>query len=220
MVRTTSLAALAIAAMLAALPPLAEAQSYRCVGADGKKYYGQTIPRPCIGLVVEQLNHQGMVVRRIDPKGTAAEREAKKAEAKRKHAEAILRREELRRNRALLATYTSVEDIEAARGRALAVNALAIKDVDDKIARIKKRQEKLNKEMEFYSKDKPPPAWLTRDIKNAEIDLAAQEGLRAAKQKDTEAINAKYDEDKDRYLKLTQPKKEAKKEVKKESTKK
>ncbi len=215
MVRTTSLAALAVGAMLAALPPLAEAQSYRCVGADGKKYYGQTIPRPCIGLVVEQLNQQGMVIRRIDPKGSAAEREAKEAEAQKKRQDAIARRVELRHNRALLATYTSVEDIEAARGRALAGNTLAIKDVDDKIDRIKKRQEKLAKEMEVY-KDKEPPAELKRDIKNAEIDLAAQEGLRASKLKDADAINAKYDENKNRYIELTQPKKESKKEAKKE----
>lgn len=215
MVRTTSLAALAVGAMLAALPPLAEAQSYRCVGADGKKYYGQTIPRPCIGLVVEQLNQQGMVIRRIDPKGSAAEREAKEAEAQKKREDAIARRVELRHNRALLATYTSVEDIEAARGRALAGNTLAIKDVDDKIDRIKKRQEKLAKEMEVY-KDKEPPAELKRDIKNAEIDLAAQEGLRASKLKDADAINAKYDENKNRYIELTQPKKESKKEAKKE----
>ncbi len=215
MVRTTSLAALAVGAMLAALPPLAEAQSYRCVGADGKKYYGQTIPRPCIGLVVEQLNQQGMVIRRIDPKGSAAEREAKEAEAQKKRQDAIARRVELRHNRALLATYTSVEDIEAARGRALAGNTVAIKDVDDKIDRIKKRQEKLAKEMEVY-KDKEPPAELKRDIKNAEIDLAAQEGLRASKLKDADAINAKYDENKNRYIELTQPKKESKKEAKKE----
>lgn len=208
MIRTTSLAAVAVGGLLAALPLVADAQSYRCVGADGKKYYGQTIPRPCIGLVVEQLNAQGMVIRRIDPKTTAAQREAKVAAEKKKREEAIARREELRRNRALLATYTSVEDIEGARGRALAGNALAIKDVDEKIDRIKQRQQKLAKEMESY-KDKAPPAELKRDIKNAEFDLTAQQGLRAAKQKETEAINAKYDEDKARYLDLTQPKKKS-----------
>lgn len=215
MVRTTSLAAVIIGAMLAALPPVAQAQSYRCVGSDGKKYYGQTIPRACIGEIVEQLNPQGMVIRRIDPKGSAASREAKAAEEKKEREDAITRREALRHNRALLATYTSVEDIEAARGRALAGNTLAIKDVDDKIDRIKKRQEKLAKEMEVY-KDKEPPAELKRDIKNAEIDLAAQEGLRASKLKDADAINAKYDENKNRYIELTQPKKESKKEAKKE----
>lgn len=208
MIRTTSLAAVAVGGLLAALPLFADAQSYRCVGADGKKYYGQTIPRPCIGLVVEQLNAQGMVIRRIDPKATAAQREAKVAAEKKKREEAIARREELRRNRALLATYTSVEDIEGARGRALTDNALAIKDVDEKIDRIKQRQQKLAKELESY-KDKAPPAELKRDIKNAEFDLTAQQGLRAAKQKETEAINAKYDKDKARYLDLTQPKKKS-----------
>ncbi len=69
--------------------------------------------------------------------------------------------------------------------------------------------------MEVY-KDKEPPAELKRDIKNAEIDLAAQEGLRASKLKDADAINAKYDENKNRYIELTQPKKESKKEAKKE----
>jgi len=211
MVRTTSLAAVAVGAMLATLPPFAEAQSYRCVGADGKKYYGQTIPRPCIGEVVEQLNPQGMVIRRIDPKGSAAEREAKAAQEQKKREEAIARREELRHNRALLATYTSVEDIENARGRALAGNAQAIKDADDRIDQLKQRQEKLAKEMATY-KDKAPPAELKRDIKNAEIDLAAQESLRAAKQKDMTTINAKYDADKNRYIELTQPKKASKKE--------
>jgi len=206
MVRTTSLAAIIIGAMLAALPPFAEAQSYRCVGADGKKYYGQTIPRACIGEVVEQLNPQGMVIRRIDPRGSAAEREAKAAEEKKKKQDAIARREELRHNRALLATYTSVEDIEAARARALAGNNQAIKEVDTEIGRIKKRQEKLGEEMASY-KDKAPPPELARNVKNAEIDLAAQEGLRAAKQRDHEAINAKYDGYKNRYIELTQPKK-------------
>ena len=202
MVRRTPLSAIAVAAVLAAMPPIAEAQSYRCVGADGKKYYGQTIPRACIGEVVEQLNAQGLVVRRIDPKGSAADREAKAAEEKKRREEEIARREEQRRNRALLATYTSAQDVEDARVRALAGNDQAIKEVDERIALIKQRQEKLKKEMEFY-KDKKPPAELSRDIKNAEIDLAAQEGLRTAKQKDKETINAKYDEDKKRYIELT-----------------
>ena len=208
--RDSSLAAAIVGAALAALPLLAQAQSeshsYRCVGADGKKYYGQTIPRACIGEVVEQLNAQGMVVRRIDPKSTAAEREAKAAEEKKRREEEIARREELRRNRALLATYTSAADIEDARVRALEGNAAAIKEVDQRIADIKARQEKLAKELEFY-KDKPAPDELKRDIKNAEFDLKAQEGLRDAKLKEAHVINAKYDEDRKRYLELTQPNK-------------
>ncbi len=38
---------------IAALPMAAEAQSYRCVGKDGKKYYGQSVPTACLGMPVE-----------------------------------------------------------------------------------------------------------------------------------------------------------------------
>jgi hypothetical protein len=211
LLRDTSLAAAIVSVALATLPLFAHAQSnshsYRCVGADGKKYYGQTIPRACIGEVVEQLNAQGTVIRRIDPKSTAADREAKAAEEKKRREEQIARREELRRNRALLATYTSAEDIEDARVRALEGNAQAIKEVDLRIANIKGRQAKLAKELESY-KDKPAPADLKRDIQNAQFDLQAQEGLREVKLKEAHVINAKYDEDRRRYLELTQPNKD------------
>jgi hypothetical protein len=207
--RSASLAVIFIGFVLAASPSFAQAQSYRCVGADGKKYYGQTIPRACIGEVVEQLNAQGMVVRRIEPRSTADEREAKAAEEKKQREEQLAQREELRRNRALLATYTSVDDIEDARIRALQGNSQAIKEVDERIAQIKARQEALAKEMGAY-KDKPAPEDLKRDVKNAEIDLEAQQGLRQAKQREAETINARYDEDRKRYLELTQPAKESK----------
>jgi len=150
------------------------------------------------------------VIRRIEPRSTGDEREAKAAEEKKRREEELARREELRRNRALLATYTSVDDIENARNRALQGNALAIRDVEDRIAQIKSRQEQLAKEMESYT-DKPAPEELKRDIRNAEIDLAAQEGLRQAKRKEAEAINAKYDEDRQRFVELTQPNKDRQK---------
>jgi len=40
--RYTSLAAILFCSALGALPLLAQAQSYRCTGTDGKRYYGQT----------------------------------------------------------------------------------------------------------------------------------------------------------------------------------
>ena len=79
-----------IAIALAALPFAAEAQSFRCVGKDGKKYYGQSVPPQCVGLPVEQLNAQGLVIKHIDAQATADERAKKEAEeADRKKREAI-----------------------------------------------------------------------------------------------------------------------------------
>jgi len=64
--------------------------------------------------------------------------------------------------------------------------------------------------MESYT-DKPAPEELKRDIRNTEIDLAAQQGLREAKRKEAAAINAKYDEDRQRFVELTQPNKDQQK---------
>ena len=196
------IAALASAALLAA-PLTAEAQSYRCVGKDGKKYYGQTIPSQCAGQVIEELSPQGLVVRRIDPQATAAQRAAKEAEEAAKKKEDAATKEDQRRSKALLATYTSEKDIELARQRALEDNEKAVKDIEGRLATLKKRHAELVKELEFYQGKNQPPAKLEQDIKSAEIDLKGQEGLLAAKKRDVDAINAKYDDDKKRYIELT-----------------
>lgn len=200
--RTVSIA---LALMLA--PLLASAQvTYRCVGTDGHKYYGSTIPPQCYGRPVEQINKQGTVVRRIDPEGDAKERAEKEANLAKKKEEDIASKEETRRNRALLATYTSDKDIEDARRRALADNEKAVKEVEQKIDALKKTRAKYDKELEFYKDKKTgeskPPAKLTNDIANAEIDLKAQDELLTAKKKEVSVINAKYDEDKKRFADL------------------
>jgi hypothetical protein len=196
---------IALALMLA--PGLALAQvTYRCAGADGKKYYGSTIPPQCYGRPIEQINSQGLVVRRIDPEGDAKARAEKEAALAKKKEDDVASKEETRRNRALLATYTSEKDVEDARRRALADNELAVKDVEGKIDAIKKTRAKYEKELEFYQDKKSgqtkPPAKLSLDIKNAEIDLKAQEDLLAVKKKEVSNINAKYDEDKKRFVEL------------------
>ena len=188
---------------ITALPMAAAAQTYRCVGKDGKKYYGQSVPPQCLGMPVEQLNAQGMVTKRFDAAASAAEREKKAADDEERKKREAVTKEEGRRTRALLATYTSEQEIENARVRALQENQIAVKDVEGKIALIRKRHGDLVKELDFYQGKNKPPARLEQDIKNAEIDLKAQEGLLASKKKEVDSINTKYDEDKKRYIELT-----------------
>ena len=72
-----------------------------------------------MGRPVEQINAQGLVVRRIDPEGDreGAPREGSRARREKREEESAAR-ETARRNRALLATYTSEKDIEDARAAA------------------------------------------------------------------------------------------------------
>ena len=188
--------------VLALAPLAAQAQSFRCTGKDGKKYYGQTVPPQCAGMVLEQLNAQGMVIRRIDPAGDEKAREAKEAEQARKREADAASKEESRRNRALLATYSSEKDVDEARARALSDNQQAMKDINRRIEEIKKRQAQLAGEMEFYKKN-PPPLKLQNDVKSAQVDFDSQQNLLEVKKKEVDAINARYDEDKKRFAALT-----------------
>jgi hypothetical protein len=202
------LAASVALASIAAHVPDAQAQgatgmTFRCTGTDGKRYYGSTVPQACYGRPVEQLNRQGMVVRRIDPEGDEKQRAAKEAEAVSKRQRETAARESSRRDRALLATYSSEKEIEAQRLRALAENQRAVKDVEERIQDIKKRQVAYDRELAFYPAPQNPPQKLLQDIKAADGDLEAQLGLLAMKKKEVEQINAKYGDERRRFTQLT-----------------
>ena len=193
------LVAAAIAAF--ALPQAAEAQSYRCTGKDGKKYYGATIPTQCIGVTVEQISQQGVVLRRREGQMAPEERPRRDAEAKATAEREAVAKEDARRNRALLATYSSEADIEAARKRAIDDNNKGIEEIQSRIDQLKKRLDGFNKEMEFYQGKNKPPAKLAEDVRETQASMKAQEDL-MAKKKDVSAINARYDEEKKRFADL------------------
>lgn len=203
------LAMLAAAALIAA-PLVAQAQlqgpvTYRCTAKDGKKYRSDTVPPQCLGQPIELLNAQGFVVKRIDPAGDERERAAKEVDAVKKRELEAANKDIDRRNRALLATYTSEKDIESARARALADNQKAVSTVEQKIAEIKQKRARYEKELALYQEKKDkgsPPPVLKENISNADMDLQVQEDLLAQKRKEAEAINAKYDDDKKRFHEL------------------
>jgi len=195
----------AIAALLAAFPLAAQADTYRCIAKDGKRYYGSIIPAECQGRPVELLNAQGLVVKRIDPEGAEKERLAKEASDARKRQEESAARESARRNQALLATYTSEKDIDDARARALAENIKATQQVASRIEELRKQQAGYQKDADQYKGKGEPPAGLQHDLKTAEADIRAQEQLLEVKKREADTINARYDDDKKRYSALSRP---------------
>jgi hypothetical protein len=198
---TVVAAAVSLVAPLAAYAQPKEQYTYRCTGKDGKKYYGQTIPQACLGQPMELINKQGLVVKRVDPEGDEKARLAKEAEAEKKRELEAAQKDAQRRNRALLATYTSEKDIEESRKRALSEHQKQVQEVEHRIEEIKKRQARFGKDLEVYKEagKGEPPARLREEITNAEIDLRAQQGLLDAKKKEAAGINARYDEDRRRY---------------------
>jgi len=194
---------IAIAAVLAALPLAGQADTYRCIAKDGKRYYGSLIPAECQGRPVELLSAQGLVVKRIDPEGAEKERLAKEAGEARKRQEESAARETARRNQALLATYTSEKDIDDARARALSENTKATQLVENRLDTIRQQQAGYQKELESYKGKGEPPAIMRDNLKSSEDDLKALQQLLDVKKREGEAINARYDDDKKRFSALS-----------------
>ncbi|MBV8031576.1 MAG: hypothetical protein JO035_08715 [Betaproteobacteria bacterium] len=174
-----------LAAALAAAPLCADAQSFRCVGKDGKKYYGQAVPPQCVGAVVEQMNAQGAVIRRIEPQAGGDDRAKREGEEAERKKQATVR-DQNRRDQALLATYSSEKDVEDMRARALENDQRSLKELEARIAELNQRR-----------------ASGKEDPKAIDTELQVQRDMVAAKKKGIDAINAKYDEDKKRYIELT-----------------
>jgi hypothetical protein len=199
---TTVILGILLALALAAAPASAQQRMFKCKDSKGKTYYTQTPPTECLGKEIEEMSKQGTVLKKREAALTPEQIAAREAEEKRKKGEEALAKEEKRKNQALLNTYSSEKDIEDGRQRALKQSEQAAKEIDKRIAEAQKRAKDLATEKEFYAK-KPMPKKLQDDIKNNDTDLKAHQEAQAAKKKELGEINAKYDEDKRRYLELT-----------------
>jgi uncharacterized protein DUF4124 len=190
--------------LLAVAPAAAQERMYKCVDARGKVYYTQVPPPECLGRDTQELNKSGTLIRKnpaVIPLSPAQE-QAREAERRKKIEDEEKSKEERRKNLALLNTYSSEKDIEDARARSLAEAQGAIEDTERSIAGAQKRQKELEAEKEFYVK-KPMPFKLKQEIANNEIQIRNQTVLLDAKKKEINTINAKYDEDRRRYIELT-----------------
>jgi len=188
--------------VLALAPAAAQERMYKCVDARGKVYYTQVPPPECLGRDTQELNKSGTLIRKNPAALSPAQVQAREAERKKKIEDEERSKEDRRKNLALLNTYSSEKDIEDARTRALKEAQGAIEDTERVIAGAKKRRQELETEKEFYVK-KPMPFKLKQEITNNEIEIKNQISLLDAKRKEISTINAKYDEDKRRYVELT-----------------
>lgn len=168
--------------LIAPLAALAQ-NTYRCTAKDGKKYYGQSVPAQCAGVVIEELSPSGTVVKRIGAQATPDDRAKKEAEEAERQKQAAIAKEQARRDQALLATYGSEKDVEDMRRRALEDNQRGSEQIEAKIAGLQERASKGDA--------------------SAGNELAMQQSLLDSKKKEAQAINNKYDDERKRYLQLT-----------------
>ena len=117
-VATTTLAVLAMVSFdaTAAQKSASREAFFRCKDRNGQTHYADSVPPECSGLDTEVLNEHGMVLRVIEGEPTRLKRLQREAEEakvrKEKEARAL-------RDRTLIETYLTVEDIERLRDQRL-----------------------------------------------------------------------------------------------------
>ena len=121
---------------IAALPLAAQAQSFRCVGKDGKKYYGSTVPPQCLGLPVEQLNDRGVVIKRIDAAASADERAKKEVEEADSKKRAAVAKEQGRKRLAALAAQGGGVGLTPDQASKVFTPLLATRDQEPPLAEV------------------------------------------------------------------------------------
>jgi hypothetical protein len=181
-------------AVLFLLPLAAGAQqrsSYTWVDDEGVRHYGDKIPAEYADKDKGVVNEHGVIVGHIEGKKTEEE-----LEADRKEAELEMQKElQQRADRALLATYQNVDEIEMHRDRRVElfqaqsrVTELYLRNLDRRLKQLK------NESMRFrpYSSDPNAPMVepkLVREIEETQSTISRhQQNLEKYRQEEAEII--------------------------------
>jgi len=147
---------LALALTLAAFAAQGQSKEafYRCKDASGQRHVGQSIPEPCMDLDIEVLDNRGRVIRTIPGRASRQSAAQSKAEAE---AAAEARQRAAQRDKTLLATYLSAEDIERLRDQRLELLEQQAQVTHQYIKNLREREARLLEDIQRFRPYNPNP---------------------------------------------------------------
>ena len=147
-----------------------EQKVYRWVDKDGNVYYGDSIPAEFAERPKEVLNEHGVTVANLEGKKTAEQLEQERKEDEVRIAQEL----QVRADRALLATYLSVDEIEMHRDRRVELFQAQSRVTELYLRNLETRLQKLRSDASHYQP-------YSTDSKAPMIDEALAEQLRKTK---------------------------------------
>ena len=174
---------------------------YKWTDERGVVHYSDQIPPEAADKGTVVLDKQGRQVKKIEPAPTQAQLKAKEAEDERQKAMARTREDRARKDLALLQSYTSAEEIDFARARALAAVDTQLKSAEAYNAELVRRLGELERQKTAPA-GKAGPATLDNQISALNEEMGRQAKLIAQKKDEMAAISAKYDADKRHWIEI------------------
>ena len=143
---TTCVFALLGVCLAMAAPGAVAAGMYKWTDEKGIVHYSDQMPPEAVNKGTVVMDKQGRPLKKIEATPTPEQQKAKEIEDERLKAIARLRDEQTRKDQALLQSYTSEDEIEFARGRAISAVTIQIKSAEDYTADLTVRQRELEKQ--------------------------------------------------------------------------
>ena len=205
-----SIALLLPALLLALLSGVADAQAdkqkklYRWVDKNGQVHYGDSVPAEYAEQDREVLNRQGLPVGREEGTITPEEAAAKAA------ADKAARDEQKRklRDRVLLQTYQSVQELEILRDNRLDLVDAQLTIQEQSLSNLRAQRAQIERIASRYAPvnaaaDAPPlPDELVADLERSSTDIATQQSNLERRRQERESIRQTFEADIARYKEL------------------
>jgi DNA repair exonuclease SbcCD ATPase subunit len=206
--KTTFTAVTVFAMVLALAPTEVMAKRIKCwTNNDGVRECGYKVPPEYAQKRHEELSKHGTVIKEQEAAKTPEELAAIRAEREQKRKEEAerkrLEKEQAARDRVLLDTFTTEEDLELARKGKLQAIDTRIHHAESRVKKLHESLEKLQDEAATLERSgKQVPEGLQKNISGVQRQIGENDDFIKERREEEVHVNAKFDDDLERYREL------------------
>jgi len=209
MVRELRSVPLAVAAARAALLAFALlgagssalASTFVCTTKSGRTITADQPPYECYDVQIRELNPDGSTKRIIEPPPSPEQRRQQELQAQREQERLEIEKKGRQRDKSLIETYVSEDQIISERDHAVANLQLIIDQAGQRLEEYRQERIKLDNEAEFYVRRKLPPQ-LKRAIEVNEDLQRKEQKIIEDQTVERQRITKNYDDKRQRYHEL------------------
>ena len=179
-------------------------RTFKWIDNDGHVHYGNRVPPEYSKQERKVINERGRTIQVYDAAKTPEQRQHERALAKTAASEKVIAEKQAVRDRSLLATYSSEQDMLSAKdGKVASVDAL-LQLTSSRIESMNARQLVLTEEAATYERSgKALPASLESQLNNLRKQIIVNEAFIKEKEQERADIHVTFDADIERYIELT-----------------
>ncbi len=193
---------LALLVLLVIQPQVQGGKLYRWVDEKGQVHYSDKVPPEYAGQQRDVLSKQGVKKQTIEGAKTPEQLAEEARQAKLQEEEKHRAEEQARRDRILLTTYTTEDEIIMSRDGKVAALDAYIKVTNSRVDKLKAQLDALRKRAEQADANTPAAAKLQKEIAHTEQQIRENESYVESKRREQDELRARFEQDLQRYREL------------------